>query len=145
MWLGLSYVSLCLLDWIISYLQETRQQVVIGCQSSSTTTLRTCVPQDPVLAYLLILVYLQIIDDIIRAHGLFFNLYADDLQGTIRFLFLFTIELHNISSSLLFLTNNKTYLDLVPPVPFRISGDELSPSGTIIRNCFGIIPFYFHF
>ena len=31
-----------------------------------------------------------------------------------------------------------TYLDLVPRVPFGISSDELSASGPIFRNCFGI-------
>ena len=35
-----------------------------------------------------------------------------------------------------------TYLDLVPLVT---SSDELTLSGTIVRNCFGVIPFDFHF
>jgi len=38
-----------------------------------------------------------------------------------------------------------TYLDLVPAVLFGTSSDELSPSGTIIHNWFGIIPVGFHF
>ena len=38
-----------------------------------------------------------------------------------------------------------TYLDLVPPVPFGTSCDELSPPGRIFRNCFGIIPVGFNF
>jgi len=36
-------------------------------------------------------------------------------------------------------------LDLVPPVPVWTQNDGLSPSGTTIRNCFGIIPVDFHF
>ena len=42
------------------------------------------------------------------------------------------------------LAESNTYLDLVP-VPFRISGDDLLPSGMIIRIWFGIIPVAFHF
>ena len=38
-----------------------------------------------------------------------------------------------------------THLGLGPPVPVWTSGDELSPSGTIFRNNFGIIPVGFHF
>jgi len=30
-------------------------------------------------------------------------------------------------------------LDVVPIVPFGTTNDEHSPSGSIIRNCFGII------
>ena len=56
------------LDWVISYLKEKTQQVVIGDQSSSTTTLTTGVPQGSVLGPLLFSLYVQPIDDIIRAH-----------------------------------------------------------------------------
>ncbi|KAK2189960.1 hypothetical protein NP493_92g03003 [Ridgeia piscesae] len=66
------------LDWLTSYLKERTQRVVIGDQSSSTTTLTTGVPQ--VLGPLLFSLYVQPIGDIIRAHGLFFHQYADDLQ-----------------------------------------------------------------
>ena len=41
------------LDWIISYLQERTQRIVIGGQSSSTTTLTAGVPQGSVLGPLL--------------------------------------------------------------------------------------------
>ncbi|KAI0238381.1 hypothetical protein LSAT2_010939 [Lamellibrachia satsuma] len=68
------------LDWIISYLQERTQRIVIGGQSSSTTTLTAGVPQGSVLGPLLFSLYVQPIGDIIRAHGLFFHHYADDLQ-----------------------------------------------------------------
>ena len=68
------------LDWVISYLKERTQRVVIGDQSSSTTTLTTGVPQGSVLGPLLFSLYVQPIGDIIRAHGLFFHQYADDLQ-----------------------------------------------------------------
>ena len=69
------------LDLMISYLQERTQQVVIGGQSSSTTTLTAGVPQGSVLLPLLFsFFYVQPISDIIRAHGLFSHRYVDDLQ-----------------------------------------------------------------
>ena len=68
------------LDWLIYYLKERTQRVVIGDQSSSTTTLTRVVPQGSVLGPLLFSLYVQSIGDIIRAHGLFFHQYADDLQ-----------------------------------------------------------------
>ena len=68
------------LDWVISYLKERTQRVVIGDQSSSTTTLTTGVQQGSVIGPLLFSLYVQPIGDIIRAHGLFFHQYADDLQ-----------------------------------------------------------------
>ncbi|KAK2162961.1 hypothetical protein NP493_1491g00000 [Ridgeia piscesae] len=52
----------------------------MGDQSSSTTTLTRGVPQGSVLGPLLCLLYVQPIGDIIRAHGLFFHQYTDDLQ-----------------------------------------------------------------
>ena len=67
------------LDWI-SYLKERTQRIVIGDQSSSTTTLTRGVPQCSVLGSLLFSLYVQPIGDNIRAHGLFFHQYADDLQ-----------------------------------------------------------------
>ena len=68
------------LDWIISYLQERTQPIVIGGQSSSTTTLTAAVPQGSVLRPLLFSLYVKPIGDIIRAHGLFVHHYTDDLQ-----------------------------------------------------------------
>ena len=68
------------MDWMISYLKERTQRVVIGDQSSSTSTLTTGDPQGCVLGPLLFSLYVQPIGDIIRAHGLFFHQYADDLK-----------------------------------------------------------------
>ena len=68
------------LDWVISYLKERTQRVVIGDQSSSTTTLTRGVPQGSVLGPLHLSLYVQPIGDIIRAHGLFFHQYTEDLQ-----------------------------------------------------------------
>ena len=52
------------LDWIL-YLQEWTQRVVIGSQSSSTTTLTAGVPQGSVFGPLLFFLYVQPIGDII--------------------------------------------------------------------------------
>ena len=68
------------LDLIISYLQERTQRIVIGGQLPSTTILMAGVPQGSVLGPLLFSLYVQPIGDIIRAHGLFFHHYVDDLQ-----------------------------------------------------------------
>ena len=68
------------LDWVISYLKERTQRVVIGDQLSSTTTLTTGVPQGSVLGPLLFSLYVHPIDD-----GLFFHQYAGDLQAYAHF------------------------------------------------------------
>ena len=73
------------LDWLTSYLKERTQRVVIGDQSSSTTTLMTGVPQGSVLGPLLFSLYVQPIADIIRTNGLFFHQYADDFQEYTHF------------------------------------------------------------
>ena len=61
------------LDWLTFYLKERTQRVVIGDQSSSTTTLTIGVQQGSVLGPLLFSLYVQPIGDIIRAHRLFFH------------------------------------------------------------------------
>ena len=68
------------LDLIASYLQGRTQRIVIGEQSSSSSMLMSGVPQGPVLGPLLFSLYVKPIGDIIRAHGLFYHQYADDLQ-----------------------------------------------------------------
>ena len=65
---------------VISYLKQTTQRVVIGDQSSSTTTLTTGVPLGSVLGPRLFSLYVQPVGDIIRARRLFFHQYADDLE-----------------------------------------------------------------
>ena len=68
------------LDLIASYLEGRTQRVVIGEQSPSPSMLISGVPQGSVLGPLLFSLYVQPIGDIIRAHGLFYHQYADDLQ-----------------------------------------------------------------
>ena len=68
------------LDLIASYLQGRTQRVVIGEQSSSPSMLMSGVPQGSVLDPLLFSLYVQTIGNSIRAHGLFYHQYADDLQ-----------------------------------------------------------------
>ena len=61
------------------------QRVVIGNQSSSTTTLTTGVLQGSVPWATTLSLYVQPIGDITRAHGLFLHQYADDLQVYVHF------------------------------------------------------------
>ena len=67
------------LGWLQFYLQNRTQRVVIRDESSNTCV-TSGVPQGSVLGPLLFSLYIQPIGDIIRAHGLSFNHYADDLQ-----------------------------------------------------------------
>ena len=68
------------LGWLQSYLQNRTRRVVIRDASSNATCLTSGVPQGSVLGPLLFSLYVQPIGDIIRAHGLSFHHYADDLQ-----------------------------------------------------------------
>ena len=67
------------LGWLQSYLQNRTQRVAIR-DASSNTCLTPGVPQGSVLGPLLFSLYVQPIGDIIRAQGLSFHHYADDLQ-----------------------------------------------------------------
>ena len=67
------------LGWLISYLQDRTQRVVIR-DASSNTCVTPGVPQGSVLGPLLFSMCVQPIGDIIRAHGLCVRHYADDLQ-----------------------------------------------------------------
>ena len=68
------------IGWLQSYLQNRTQRVVIRDASSNTTWLTSGVPQGSVLGSLLFSLYVQPIGGIIRAHGLSFHQYVDDLQ-----------------------------------------------------------------
>ena len=54
------------LSWMISYLKERTQRVVIGDQSSSTTILTRGVPQGSILGPLLFSLYVEPIGDTIE-------------------------------------------------------------------------------
>ena len=66
------------LGWLQSYLPNRTQRVVIR-DASSSRCLTSGVPQGSVLGPLLFSLYVQPIGDIIRAPGLCFHHYADDL------------------------------------------------------------------
>ena len=68
------------LGWLQSYLQNRTRRVVIHDASSNTTCLTSGVLQGSVFGSLLFSLYVQPIGDMLRAHGLLFNHYADDLQ-----------------------------------------------------------------
>ena len=67
-------------QWMTSYLQDRSQRVGIGRASSEPRILTTGVPQGSVLGPLLFSLYVQLIGEVIRRHGLHFHHYADDLQ-----------------------------------------------------------------
>ena len=145
------------LDLIASYLQGRTQRVVIGEQSSSSSILTSGVPQGSVLGPLLFSLYVQPIGDIIRAHGLFYHQYADDLQLYCHFALTkqaFAEAVHNIekcvdklkdwmTANLLSMDDSKTqYLPIVPKYAawlldevnvIRI-GDDTITAATTVRN-----------
>ena len=145
------------LDLIASYLQGRTQRVVIGEQPSSSSMLMSGVPQGSVLGPLLFSLYVQPIGDIIRAHGLFYHQYADDLQLYCHFALTKQAlaeavnhiekcvdELNDwMTANLLSMNDSKTqYLPIVPKSAswlldevnvIRI-GDDTVPAATTVRN-----------
>ena len=74
---GISDIAL---KWLISYLRDRSQSVVVGDASSSERHLLYGVPQGSVLGPLLFALYFAPLEDIIHAHGLTCMFYADDTQ-----------------------------------------------------------------
>ena len=68
------------LKWVKSYLTNRLQRISIKEYTSCSSLLSSGVPQGSVLGPLLLLLYMQPSDDIIRKHGLSFHNYADDLK-----------------------------------------------------------------
>ena len=145
------------LDIIASYLKRRTQCVVIGEQSSSPSMLTSGVPHGSVLGPLLFSLYVQPIGDIIRANGLFYHQYADDLQLYCHFALTkqaFAEAVHHIekcvdelkdwmTANLLSMNDSKTqYLPIVPKSAawlldevnaIRI-GDDTVTAATTVRN-----------
>ena len=145
------------LDLIASYLEGRTQRVVIGEQSSSPSMLMSGVPQGSVLGPLLFSLYVQPIGDIIRAHGLFYHQYADDLQLYYHFALnrqalaeavnqieKCVDELKDwMTANLLSINDSKTqYLPIVPKSAARLLdginviriGDNTVTAATTVRN-----------
>ena len=73
------------LTWIISYLRQRNQQVVIGTTPSDDVTIEFGVPQGSVLGPKLYSLYTKPLGDVIRHHQLDMHFYADDTQLYVSF------------------------------------------------------------
>ena len=73
------------LTWIISYLRQRNQQVVIGTTPSDDVTIELGVPQGSVLGPKLYSLYTKPLGDVIRHHQLDMHFYADDTQLYVSF------------------------------------------------------------
>ena len=68
-----------ILQWISSYLCCRKQYVVVEGASSSTTSVRSGVPQGSVLGPLLFLTYISCVADLGFSDGTLISMYADDI------------------------------------------------------------------
>ena len=73
------------LTWMISYLRQRNQQVVIGNTPSDDVTIEFGVPQGSVLGPKLYSLYTKPLGDVIRHHQLDMHFYADDTQLFVSF------------------------------------------------------------
>ena len=68
------------LAWLISYISERNQKVVVGSAESGGSVVTRGVPQGSVLGPILYCIYTKPIGRIITRHGVNHHCYADDLQ-----------------------------------------------------------------
>ena len=68
------------LAWLISYISERNQKVVVGSAESGGSDVTRGVPQGSVLGPILYCIYTKPIGRIITRHGMNHHCYADDLQ-----------------------------------------------------------------
>ena len=68
------------LNWFRLYLYGRLQRVIIKHTESKSQPLTSGVPQGSVLGPLLFALYFGPLQDVIKAHGLDFMMYADDSQ-----------------------------------------------------------------
>ena len=73
------------LKLIHSYLEDRNSHVLISGQLSKACRLPHGIPQGSVIGPLFFTLYIRPIGNILRAHGVFFHMYADDIQIYVMF------------------------------------------------------------
>ncbi len=66
-----------LLKWIKSYLSDSKQKVIIDGEESMFKDIKYGVPQGSVLGPILFTIYMLPLGELIRKHGLEYDIYAD--------------------------------------------------------------------
>ena len=77
------------LEWFRSYLSCRTQKIVINGSESSTRPLNCGVPHGPILRPLLFTIYTRPISDIIKKHGLSYDI----LLMTVRIILVFIVDI----------------------------------------------------
>ena len=68
------------LEWFASYLSERYQYIRIGKFTPSKSQISSGVPQGSVLGPLFFTMYISPLGDVIRKHGIYSHMHADDVQ-----------------------------------------------------------------
>ena len=84
------------LQWLTSYIKHRQQYVSIGGFQSTSHTITCGVPQGSVLGPLLFTTYTLPLAALLRHHGIYFHLYADDTQLFLEFNVSDTVSVHEV-------------------------------------------------
>ena len=88
------------LQWLTSYIKHRQQCVSIGGFQSTSHTITCGLPQGSVLGPLLFTTYTLPLAALLRHHGIYFHLYADDTQLFLEFNVSDTVSVHEVVTRL---------------------------------------------